>query len=64
MKKLFSCVLLTLLLLTLLLPVYASFENPSIVDEAGYLMQSELASLTEKLDKVRNEYDFEVAIYT
>jgi len=46
------------------LPVYASFENPSIVDEAGYLMQSELASLTEKLDKVRNEYDFEVAIYT
>ena len=64
MKKLLSCVLLTLLLLTLLLPVYASFENPSIVDEAGYLMQSELASLTEKLDKVRNEYNFEVAIYT
>ena len=64
MKKLLSCVLLTLLLLTLFLPVYASFENPSIVDEAGYLMQSELASLTEKLDKVRNEYDFEVAIYT
>ncbi len=64
MKKLLSCVLLTLLLLTLFLPVYASFENPSIVDEAEYLMQSELASLTEKLDKVRNEYDFEVAIYT
>ena len=64
MKKLLSCVLLSLLLLTLFLPVYASFKNPSIVDEAGYLMQSELASLTEKLDKVRNEYDFEVAIYT
>ena len=64
MKKLLSCVLLTLLLLTLFLPVYASFENPSIVDEAGYLMQSELASLTEKLDKVREKYDFEVAIYT
>ena len=64
MKKLFSCVLLTLLLLTLFLPVYASFENPSIVDEAGYLMQSELDSLSKELDKVREKYDFEVAIYT
>lgn len=64
MKKLFSCVLLTLLLLTLLLPVHASFENPSIVDEAGYLMQSELASLSKELDEVREKYDFEVAIYT
>ena len=64
MKKLFSCVLLTLLLLTLFLPVYASFENPSIVDEAGYLMQSELATLSRELDKVREKYDFEVAIYT
>jgi len=64
MKKLLSCVLLTLLLLTLLLPVYASFENPSIVDEAGYLMQSELVSLSKELDKVREKYDFEVAVYT
>lgn len=64
MKKLLSCVLLTLLLLTLFLSVYASFENPSIVDEAGYLMQSELASLSKELDKVREKYNFEVAIYT
>ncbi len=64
MKKLFSCVLLTLLLFSLFLPVYASFENPSIVDEAGYLMQSELSSLFKELDKVREKYDFEVAIYT
>lgn len=64
MKKILSCVLITLLLLTLLLPVYASFENPSIVDEAGYLMQSELASLSKELDKVREKYGFEVAIYT
>ena len=64
MKKLLSCVLLTLLLFTLFLPVYASFENPSIVDEAGYLMQSELDSLSKELDKVREKYNFEVAIYT
>ena len=64
MKKTFSYILLTLLLLTLSLPVYASFENPSIVDEAGYLMQSERASLSKELDKVREKYNFEVAIYT
>ena len=50
--------------MTLLLPAYAAFENPSIVDEAGYLMQSELASLSKELDEVREKYGFEVAIYT
>ena len=64
MKKIFSCMLLLFITMTLLLPAYAAFDNPPIIDDAGYLMQSELASLTEKLDKVRNEYDFEVAIYT
>lgn len=64
MKKVLSCVLLLLLSFSLLLPVYAVFENPAIVDEAGYLMQSELASLSKELDKVREKYDFEVAIYT
>lgn len=44
--------------------VNAAFENPSIIDEAGYLMQSELAELSVKLDEVRDKYDFEVAIYT
>ncbi len=64
MKKILSPVLLILIITSLSIGGFADFENPSIVDEAGYLMQSELASLTEKLDKVRNEYDFEVAIYT
>ncbi len=64
MKKVFSCVLLFLVSLSLLLPVYAAFENPPIADEAGYLMQSELAKLSEELDKVREKYNFEVAIYT
>lgn len=64
MKKVFSCVLLILILLSLLLPAYAAFENPPITDEAGYLMQSELAELSEELDIVREKYNFEVAIYT
>lgn len=64
MKKILSSVLLILITTSFSITAFADFENPSIVDDAGYLMQSELASLTEKLDKVRNEYDFEVAIYT
>lgn len=63
MKKLLSCLLLLLLVSTNLW-VCAEFKNPSITDEAGCLMQSELKFLTEKLDKVREEYNFEVAIYT
>ena len=64
MKKIFSCMLLLFITMTLLLPAYAAFENPSIVDEAGYLMQSELDELSRELDKVREKYNFEVAIYT
>ena len=64
MKRIFSCLVLLLITTSFVVTAYADFQNPAIVDDAGYLMQSELASLTEKLDKVRNEYDFEVAIYT
>ena len=64
MKKFFSCMLLLFITMTLFLPAYAAFENPTIVDGAGYLMQSELASLSKELDEVREKYDFEVAIYT
>ena len=64
MRKVFSFVLLFLISLSLILPAYANFQNPSIVDEAGYLMQSELAGLSEELDEVRRKYNFEVAIYT
>ena len=64
MKKILSYVLLILIITSLSFTAFADFDNPSIIDDAGYLMQSELADLSAKLDKVRNEYDFEVAIYT
>lgn len=64
MKKMFSCMLLLLISMTLLLPAYAAFDNPPIIDDAGYLMQSELDELSRELDKVREKYNFEVAIYT
>lgn len=50
--------------MTFLFPVYAVFENPPIIDDAGYLMQSELAELSEELEQIREKYNFEVAIYT
>ena len=64
MKKIFSCMLLLFITMTLLLPAYAAFENSPIIDDAGYLMQSELDELSRELDKVREKYNFEVAIYT
>lgn len=54
----------TLLFLFLFTSVYATFSNPSIVDEAGYLMQYELDELSENLNNIREKHDFEVAIYT
>ena len=64
MKKMFSCMLLLLISMTLILPAYAAFENPPIIDDAGYLMQSELSKLSEELEQIREKYNFEVAIYT
>ena len=64
MKRIFSCLLLLLITTSFVVTAYADFQNPSIVDDAGYLMQSELSSLSKELDKVREKYGFEVAIYT
>ena len=64
MKRIFSCLLLLLITISFAVTAYADFQNPSIVDDAGYLMQSELSSLSKELDEVREKYGFEVAIYT
>ena len=64
MKRIFSCLVLLLITTSFVVTAYADFQNPAIVDDAGYLMQSELASLSKELDKVREKYNFEVAIYT
>lgn len=64
MKKTVYCITLLVWLLSLVTVGHAAFSNPAIVDEAGYLMQSELAYLSEELDAVREAYQFEVAIYT
>lgn len=43
---------------------FAEFENPPITDEAGYLTESQYKELSERLDKIRNTYSFDVAVYT
>ena len=43
------------------LPVYAKFEQPSVSDAAGYLTDEQYAELTERLNKIREEYCFDVA---
>lgn len=64
MKKILYLTLLVLIVTSISFTAFAEFVNSAIVDNAGYLVQGELESLTEMLDKVRNEYNFEVAIYT
>ena len=64
MKRIFSCLVLLLITTSFVVTAYADFQNPAIVDDAGYLMKSELASLSKELDEVREKYGFEVAIYT
>ena len=63
MNKLISYIGIFLISVTLISPVFAAFENPPIFDNAGYLMQSELHELSQKLNKIRTKYQFEVAIY-
>ena len=64
MKRIFSCLVLLLITTSFVVTAYADFQNPSIIDDAGYLMQSELSFLSKELDQVRETYAFEVAIYT
>ena len=43
------------------LPVYAEFEQSPVSDAAGYLTDEQKAELTERLDKIREKYSFDVA---
>jgi len=65
MRRIFSVLFICMMCVSLSIPCFAAdFENPPIVDGAGYLDGSEFAELTEKLEAIRQKYDFEVAIVT
>lgn len=65
MKKIISIVFLCFLCVCLAVPCFAvNFENPPVIDEAEYLTKSQVETLSEKLEKIRQKYNFEVAIVT
>lgn len=64
MKKIVSLVLVVMVLVASTVTAFAIFNNFTIVDEAGYLTDDQLAELSKMLDDVRQKYNFDVAVYT
>lgn len=65
MKRIVSLLFVCLLCVSLAVPCFAEdFVNPPIVDGAGYLNEAQFAELSEKIDAIRQKYNFEVAIVT
>lgn len=64
MKKIISFLVICLLCVTTVLPVSAAFKNTPVADGVGYLTVQESDVIAEKLEKIRKNYDFDVAIYT
>lgn len=65
MKKVVSLLFVCFMCFALAFPCFAvEFENPPIIDEAGYLSDSQLEGLSGKLEGIRQEHEFEVAIVT
>lgn len=65
MRKAISILFVFCMCFALVTPCFAAeFENPPIIDGAGYLYEEELEELSVKAEAVRQQYDFEVAIVT
>ena len=65
MKRIVSLLFVCLLCVTLTVPCFAEeFVNPPVVDAAQYLDEAQLEELSEKIDGIRQKYNFEVAIVT
>lgn len=59
-----AAVLFVVILVLCDLTVYAEYANPPIRDNAGILTAEERADITERLEKIRDSYNFDLAIYT
>ncbi len=65
MKRIISMLIAVILCLALSMSVCATeFTNPPIVDNAGILSAEEFEELSARLDRIRNEYNMDVAVYT
>ena len=61
MKK--RIIFIAVLVLSFMPALALAFENPALVDEAGYLTEEQAAEISDKLNKLRTEYDFDTAVY-
>ncbi|MEE3419926.1 MAG: TPM domain-containing protein [Lachnospiraceae bacterium] len=67
MKKLRRCILLllsVLLMFSMQVPVLADEEAPRVVDDAGLFTEDEAAALTDKVDTLSEELEFDIVIVT
>lgn len=65
MKKAVLLLMVCFLCMVIVTPCAAEeFENPPILDEVGYLDSKQLEELSEKLEEIRQKYNFDVAIVT
>lgn len=64
MKKIVFAMTAVLIFTATTFSAFAEFVNPPIVDNAGYLTDVQLEELSEKLEEIRENYNFDAAIYT
>lgn len=60
MKRIIAIIIAAICLLSTI-AAYADFQNPPIADGAKYLTEEQNNELTERLDKIREKYSFDVA---
>lgn len=65
MKRIISLLIVCLLCASFAVPCFAEeFINPPILDAAKYLNEVQFEELSEKIEGIRQKYNFEVAIVT
>lgn len=66
--KLFSVLTITLIIISVCSvcfgETYGAFKNSALIDNAGYLTENQYAEINEKLNAIRDIYNFDVAVYT
>ena len=64
MKKIYSWLIMALLICTFSITALAAGDSPRVVDDADLLSSSEEKELTEKLDKISEKHQVDVVVVT
>lgn len=64
MKKIILVITVMIMCAVFAFPAFAALENPPIIDDAAYLTENQFNELSEQLEELREQYNFDVAIYT